>query len=1312
MLKRALFLLSFCCLQSLAFGQTLEYQNFANISFTADNAIVYAFVQDRQGLLWLETDKGLYSYDGYFFQYHPYGATQQAPIFTCGVIYRKKYLYLGSFGGVYIYNIETDRFEKSVSGLPTDVRAVALQGNKLWIGTLTGLYLYNLKDGKITNYSATSHTGITHNAVYCLQISENNDLYVGTYNGLCVKYNHKDTFQKIELPVTTAKKSLLVNSLCEDVARKCIWVGTEGYLLQYHPDTKKVEHIAQFDGNSVKSLAIDKDNNLLLGTDNGLFVYNPEQNHITHVVHDTRNNNSLIDNAIWSIFVDKDKNAWFGTAYGISFSKNTKRYQLITIFQQTGVGDGNQIYCMFKDSRGNFWYGGSNGLIFVDAKTKRSIWYRMGDPRYPLSHNRVRCIYEDRDHDLWIATDGSISRYNYANHQFIHYNIIDKTGTRNANWAYSILEDNRGQLWIATYLGGLFIVDKHKLLANTSGPYVAERNLNINVFSTIESGNFVSQIVQDKQGNIWALTPDDGIARINSITGQASKMFFKSDRGTNIDLNSTCMLMDLSGYLWVGFDGGLIRIDPATNREMIIKYDALKQNNIRALAEEGEYIWISTIKGIFCLNKKTFAIQQINLPDKFFMSSFYDTQSHRMFLGGVDGYIVFSPNVCRHATGTSSLLLTDLLINGKSYDSNINRKGEAIRYLNRISLPYDQNNVTFQVSDLTYSKEENHKYEYYLNGVDREWHTIDPGTNRITYTNLSPGNYELTVRNVNTNPDNSQQDLVFILQIRYPWYNTIWARLFYLIVIVAVVYWLIKYYRDKHQIKIERIEREKSLELSNLKIDFFTNVSHELKTPLSLIIAPLSKMMLETRSTNLKKQLNSIYKNALRLNELVQQVVGFGHQDQVVDAALIKSQVEFVEFARGIFAVYEDLFQQKEIQGLFLSDIKQVYVEIDVVKMESVLNNLIFNAFKFTNQGGTITLAITQSSEENLQLIIADTGIGIPREDLPYVFERFYQSHKMVHSYEGSGIGLYLVKKYMDQHKGTIHIDSEENHGTTMTLTLPCSPIIKEFDREEQKKVVYATPTQAEPGKKEILIVEDNLEVSEFLMHSLSGEYAVHVAHNGKTGLDSALELHPDLIIADMMMPVLDGMEMCRQLRKHKEMSLIPIIMLTAKDDTLTEEQSLKAGVNAFVPKPFDLNILMLRVRQLITQNDKIEEKLRIEAMTTPKEIETTSYDEKLLANLTKIIEDNIDNPEMNVNFLSELSEISTKQIYRKIKKLTGFTPVDYIRSIRLEKAAMLLAQKKFSVTEVMYLVGFTNHSYFTKCFQNKFGQTPKQYTK
>jgi CheY-like chemotaxis protein/AraC-like DNA-binding protein/two-component sensor histidine kinase len=501
------------------------------------------------------------------------------------------------------------------------------------------------------------------------------------------------------------------------------------------------------------------------------------------------------------------------------------------------------------------------------------------------------------------------------------------------------------------------------------------------------------------------------------------------------------------------------------------------------------------------------------------------------------------------------------------------------------------------------------------------------------------------------------------------------------------------------------------LELSNLKIDFFTNVSHEFKTPLSLIIAPISKLIYETKNPTLNKQLTLIHQNALRLNALIQQVIGFERFDGSQNATLILSNVEFIEFARSIFSVYEDVFQAKKITPVFATNIESVLVNIDVLKMESVLNNLISNAYKFSNEGGSVTLDIHYSEEDNGQLLIniSDTGIGIPAEDVPFVFDRFFQSRKTFSDKVGSGIGLYLVKNYVELHNGSIQIASEENKGTSISLQLPVvetQPI-----RNMQEEDMGINVESIENSKKPlILIVEDNIEVCDFIVQSLANNYQCVVAHNGKTGLTEAINKKPQLIISDVMMPVMNGLDMCRQLRKNKELALVPIIMLTAKDDKLTEEKSIELGVNAFVAKPFDTNLLSLRIKQLLDVKQGLENKHRLEVLSTPKEIEAESWDEKLLADITKIIEDRVSDSDLNVNSLSEISGISTKQIYRKIKQLTGLTPVDYIRSIRMKKAAMLLAQQKFSVAEVMYLVGFSNYSYFSKCFQAKYDKTPKQF--
>jgi len=637
-------------------------------------------------------------------------------------------------------------------------------------------------------------------------------------------------------------------------------------------------------------------------------------------------------------------------------------------------------------------------------------------------------------------------------------------------------------------------------------------------------------------------------------------------------------------------------------------------------------------------------------------------------------------------------------------------QGKSIRYSNKLTLLYNQNNVTFEFSDLSFSQEEDNKYIYKMEGIDTEWRTVKPSSNRISYNNLAPGTYKLTIGRFNPEDSAPLSSLDFQLIIHPPLYYSIWAKTLYAILILGLLIWILNYYREKHRTKIERIDKEKSLELSNMKIDFFTNVSHEFKTPLSLIIAPVSKLLIETKSPVLKKQLTLIQQNALRLNGLIQQIIGFERFDGSINTNLILSQVEFIEFARGIFSVYEDAFKEKKLNAVFICEPETVLVNIDVLKMESVLNNLISNAYKFSNEGGSITLEIkcTVENKHQLTICITDTGIGIPTEDLSFVFDRFFQSRKTLNDKVGSGIGLYLVKSYIELHKGTIQISSEENKGTSITIILP----VMETQPNPSLVQPYSVENDDESQKEKplILIVEDNIEVSEFIVQSLNSKYRCRVAHNGKIGLDEAIRETPDLILADVMMPVMDGMELCRQLRKNKDLSLVPIIMLTAKDDKLTEEKSIELGVNAFISKPFDTNLLTLRINQLIWTKQQMENNMRLEALSTPKEIEARSWDEKLLADITKIIEDKVAETELNVNNLSNLSGISTKQIYRRIKHLTGLTPVDYIRSIRMKKAAMLLAQQKFSVAEVMYLVGFSNYSYFSKCFHAKYGKTPKQF--
>jgi DNA-binding response OmpR family regulator len=507
-------------------------------------------------------------------------------------------------------------------------------------------------------------------------------------------------------------------------------------------------------------------------------------------------------------------------------------------------------------------------------------------------------------------------------------------------------------------------------------------------------------------------------------------------------------------------------------------------------------------------------------------------------------------------------------------------------------------------------------------------------------------------------------------------------------------------------LRFERLEKEKTIEQSKLKIDFFTEISHEFKTPLSLIIALISQLLLEARRPpEDRKKFNLIYGNAMKLSSLIHQAIEVYRDDKKMHVGMITSHIEFIEFARALFSTYVERMKDKQVALIFSTGLSKIYLNIDVVKIESVLNNILSNACKYTGENDSIVLSIERLAGNELEIRISDTGSGIPLQDQPYVFQRFFQSSNPSARKEGTGIGLYMAKKFVEMHGGNICVSSDEENGTSFIIRLPAQCLSENHDTETQ------APAAECEDKPLIVIAEDNTDMAEFIYNMFTPEYRCVLAHNGKIGLKLGMELLPDLIIADVMMPVMDGMEMCRRLKAYVPTSTIPLVLLTAKDDKATELDSIRLNIDAFVAKPFDLPILHSRVRQLIASKKQLEKKVRIEILSTPQKVEAqVSYAEKLLANVTRVIEENLADPDFNVNTLSEKVGISQKQIYRKIKELTGMTTIEYIKSIKMKKAALLLTGRKFTVSEVMYMVGFSNHSYFAKCFVAQFGIHPHQY--
>lgn len=1161
-----LFLVCAFCIGGSAYGQKVNYQQFENIYLGAEASVISCFLQDSEGLIWIGSNKGLFSYDGYSTQQHfTYGERNNTRIY-CGIIADNTYLYLGTDNGILVYNYRTDKYEQPETDFPTDVRTMALQGDTLWIGSLNGLYTYQLNTKKLASLDSKSN-GLPHHTIYSIIRTTDNQIYVGTYNGLCRYIEESGKFENIPLPVNRSVSNLFVNSLLEDTSRQCIWIGMEGSLFQYTPATGLMKPIDAFHNNSIKSLALDGDGNLLAGTDNGLYVYQNDNGTLQHIVHDSRNIQSLTNNIIWNIFADQEQNIWLGTDYGISLSRYNSALQFIPISQITGTGDGNQFYSLFRDSKGFYWFGGTNGVIRFTNPTGNkhdAVWYRMGDKHHPLSHNRIRHIYEDREQQLWIATDGSINRYDYKTHQFVHYNIVDSTGTNNTNWAYYLFEDTDGKLWIATCLGGIFVVDKQKLVQSSGGTYIAEQN-----YSTRNglSGMFINQIVPDAEGNVWVLLYNSkGIDKINPRTQQVTKLFAEELSG---EKSPNYLLRDEDGMLWVGFHGGVMRINPQDSGQQSITFGSFSNNEILSMTSVKEHIWISTTNGLWIVDRKTMDARQQNMTDKRFTSLFFDPKDENIYLGGADGFGISRPDIQAMNQPERPILLTALYINNQLMSPHTGESIPNIRYTNSIELAYNQNNLAFELSDLPYSLEEKHEFVYQLEGMDKEWNFLKSNTNRITYSNLNYGDYQLIISKVEKSGHPSEHPYILNIKILPPWYYTVWAKVIYVLLFLSLIIWTINFFRVKNRLKMERMEKEKILEQSRQKMAFFSNLSNELKTPLSRIIAPVSQLLPATEEAHEKQTLEEVQRNAMKINSLIHQVLNFNRIEDNEDSLLILSRIELVSFSHSLFSVYEE---DKRLTFLFETNKAKIYADMDAIKLGVILDSLLSNAVKFTPDGGSIRLSLFYREETGLvDICVSDTGSGIPPRDIPYIFQRFFQSPHSGNK-EGTGIGLYLVKTYTELHGRHITgVTSEEGKGTSVGLNIP--------------------------------------------------------------------------VIA-------------------------------------VEEEEIPAT----------------------------QEKKRLESLPVLKPIEAESQDEKFLSNIIRLIEDHLSESELNVNALCELSGISNKQIYRKIKQLTGMSPVEYIKSIRMKKAAMLLQQKKFTVAEVMYMVGFSNHSYFSKCFQAEFGKTPKQY--
>ena len=1259
-------------------NNSLPYNIFKTVELPYAAHSTTSVFQDKKGMIWIGTYHGVCRYDGYkttLYMTEQGRSTKESSIMSIAQT-DDNHLIVGTLGGLSYLNTTNGKSEPVSKPLNRikSVRTMLIYEDELWIGTnAEGLWKYNLKTKKIQQIVTP---GIRLTSIYAL-CPVGKTMYVGSLEGLFAVNVPDNHTRRISLPTTNK----FVNSLLWHPQAQTLLVGMEGRMCLYHPLQDKIKTSDILSGCVFKSLILDKHDNLIVGTDAGLYIYNmgTHQQHslVYNAFHQT-----ICNNIIWNLTIDRDDNVWLATDDGVTIMEYPTWYTYHNIYEFTHNEYGNNFTSILGDSHNNLWLGGENGLLKLSLPPNQvaATCYTASDQLHHLHHNRIRQIYEDSDHDIWIASDASIARYNQVTQQFDYYNIINRHG-ETAKWAYTIYEDTKGQFWVGTYSGGLFVINKEKLLNSANRTYIDKEQTP--KMEKLRRGNCIRRILSGDKGEIW-LCANNHIIRKNLLTGKEQHF------------NVQYQVVEFCNHaLWLSSqEGEIMKYDQRTNRLKTFRAN-ISDGPISAFVKENQNLWFACSDGIFVINTQNDEISFYDKPENMCLSGIYLPHSRHIVWGGENGF-----STCKINTKRESCQVYITCASSNTDKESILFPAQN----NKIQLK-SREYITFELSTLQYAPHQEVTF-YYKLGDDDAWQALKEGSNELAFAHISGGTYKLSLCSTNPAVDKNAKISTYYIIVPSPWYACTTAIFIYILIAIGIIVFILVWYRRRNQVIMEQHEKDRSMELLRQKNEFFINMSHELKTPLSLIIAPLSTLIRATQqNAALKKSLTGIQKNALQLNMLIHKVLEFKNADFKDDNSMIRSHVDMNSLVRNCLESFASVAVERNIQLNFHSANQEIWMNMDTLKMQSAITNLISNAVKFVkNNTGIIDVTIRQEKDQ-LLIGIEDNGRGISEKDARMIFVRFYQGDNQNPDNEGSGIGLYLVKKYIEMHGGKIELTSRKT--TFFTISLPLygeNAIPREMVDEER---------DIDSGKHTIIIVDDNREIVSVLRDALSEQYNCIAAFDGKDGLEKIEKYYPSLIIADQMMPVMNGFQLVRALKHQQATANIPILMLTAKDDQNTELQSIKLGVDIFLTKPFNLDKILLQVSRLIDKKMALEKDAKIAAIASPQFGKTTppeNYDEKFMEEVTSIIEKNMEDESFNVASLADKVGYNPKMLYRKIKQITGMTPIAYIKKIRMKKTAFLLRNSQYPMTEIMYMVGYSNMSYFIKCFQAEFDLTPKQY--
>ena len=1355
-----------------------QYQDFRFEHITTENGLskasVTCILQDKQGFMWIGTFNGLNRYDGYEFTVYRYNQNDQHSIshnYISSMIQdHTGKLWIGTSDGLNSYNRSMDNFEHyrhngSDSSIIDNQIEVIFEDreNHLWIGTRNGgLELFNRENKSFTHhlYNKDNSSSLSSNFIQSIFEDNAGNLWIGQRNGsidLLIDGSNRE-FKHLYIDGKKLTNSAIMCFAESD--DNTIWIGTQGDgLFRIRYINNKAEIINHYlenpnkeeslTGNFIYSLMIDQNGKLWIGTeDEGLNILDIKKEKFFYYKNDPLNFASINNNSIYAIYEDNLENIWLGTyAGGINLLSAGKAY-LHSYSHVPGNNNSlsyNIVNGFWEDENQNIWIAtGGKGIDLFERKNKNFVHFTNN--KKDIDSDVILCLYEDNKKNLWIGTwANGLYRYNLRTGKIEQF-TKQKNGLGSNN-IFQILEGKKGELWLCTFWGGLtcFNVDKHSSV----------------IYNTENSGlsdNDLRTIAKDHNGNFW-IGSDVGLDFFNPKTKVFKSYQHQEKIKNSLSKGFVSYVMESSdSTLWIGTTGGLNKFNKKTNAfKHYYTQNGLPNDEIMCIIEDRDKnLWVSTNKGISRFDPISETFKNYDMSDglqgnEFNTRSGIRTRDGEIVFGGNKGFNIFNPENLKDNPFIPPVVITDLKIFNKpvSIGGNDSPLKQNIVETKELTFSYKQSVFSFSFVALNYISPEKNQYAYMMEGFDKEWNYI--GSNRTaTYTNLDPGSYTFRVIASNNDGIWNEKGASLEITIEPPFWKTWWAYLIETAVFIMIVYFVLNYFisrqRLRNTLKMEHLELEKMYELDQMKSQFFTNISHEFHSPMTLILSPLEKLIhsfpLEEK---IKNSLILVQRNAKRLQRMTNQLKDL-NKLETGDLKLSLSKGDIISFIKDITHSFYDYAKDHCIDLQFKAGQEQYIAWFDPDKLDKIIYNLLSNAFKFTPDEGRIFVAISivdsrvnndatnekDKPSQYIKICVEDSGIGIPKDKLEHIFKRFYhtEDYKGLH-YEGSGVGLAFVYELIRLYKGDIKVESAEGEGTTFTVLIPIDEHYLEENQLVSKFKITSTgnhssrnylPVNSTTGTDQvksknksheipvILIVEDDKEIRNYIKQYFDDTYRVIEAENGHLGIKKAMQVIPDLVITDIKMDEADGITLCNKLKNDEKTSHIPIIMLTGYSSREYQIRGLSEGADVYLTKPFNIDILEAHMINLLDSRRKLHEKFSNEFVLGPNKIPVTDIDEKFLIKLTEAVEKHMSDTKFNADILSEKIGMSRMQLYRKLRGLTNQTVHEFIRNIRLKRAVQLLEQKRMSITEVAYAVGFNDLTYFARCFRKQYDKSPSEY--